>query len=174
MSEKPQKFSIEEIKKVPPDLLLQLINRAKRKLKDNDTMQRVFQEREVPIEILDLIPMCFGDLDVSARTEHGVITFNYKLLCDGDFDKDLGYVVHEVTHALDQCFGEKPTRSADDGEYLENPSEIAGFQNQVEFMADEFGKDEAEDYVDHLLEHHDYDGKDAHRKKQELMEEVSS
>jgi hypothetical protein len=173
MPDKKEKFSLEEVKAIPPEVLLKLINRAKQYLKKNEVMQRAFKKHGVDIEWLDLFPMMFGDLDVSARTEHGVVILNYKLLCDGDFFKDFGYLCHEGVHQLQQMFGDKPTRSADDGEYLDNPAEIEGFQTQIEYIADEFGKNEAEEYVDHLLDHHDYDGKDAKDKKQELMEMVS-
>ena len=174
MPEKKEKFTVEEVKKIPPAVLLKLIDRAKQYLKKNEVMQKVCQEWEMPIEWIDILPVMFGDLDVSARTEHGVVILNYKLLCDGDFFKDYGYLIHEMTHQAQQIMGDRPTKSADDGEYLDNPFEIEGFQNQIEYIADEFGKDEANKYVDNLLDHHDYEGKEAEDKKEELMDEVSS
>lgn len=131
------------------------------------------KENGVDIDFIDLIPMKFGDLDVSARTEKGVITLNYKLLCDDDFYKDLGYLVHESEHYFQQCFGDGPTKGSDDGNYLDNPYEEEAFQKQVEFMANEFGENEAENYVDHLLEHHDItDKEEKEEKKEELMARV--
>jgi hypothetical protein len=112
----------------------------------------------------------FSDLDVSAKTVKGVVYLNYKLLCDGDFYKDYGYLTHEYTHALQQCTGKGPTKGSDDGEYLDNKYEVEGFQNQVEYMANEFGEDEAEDYVDNLLEHHEITNKkEKAKKKDQLM-----
>lgn len=161
---------LEEVKKIPPNLLLRLINKAKHYLKNDPTMQRICEENNVDVNFIDLIPIKFGDLDVSARTEKGVITLNYKLLCDGDFYKDLGYLCHEIRHYFQQCFGDRPTQGSDDGDYLDNKFEQEAFKDQVEFMANEFGENEAEQYVDHLLKHHEItDKKEYKHKKDELM-----
>lgn len=162
---KKDKISLEEVKKIPPKLLLRMIDRAKKYLKRDETMQRVFEDFDLDINELDLVPMTFADLDVSAKCDHAVIYLNYKLLCDGDFTKDLGYLVHEVTHWAQQTSGDGPTQGADDGEYLKNPFEQEGFANQVEFIANHEGEEKAEEYVDDLLEHHEVKGK---KKKDEL------
>jgi hypothetical protein len=168
--ETEDKLSLEEVKNIPPRFLLRLIDHAKEFLKSNDTMLRMFEEYDVPIEMLDLMPIAFADLDVSAKTVKGVVYLNYKLLCDGDFGKDYGYLIHELIHVLQQTTGSGPTKGSDDGEYLDNEYEVESFQNQVEFMANEFGEDEAEEYVDNLLEHHEIDDKKEHKhKKEELM-----
>ena len=70
------KYSIEDIKKVPPKTLLKLIDRAKKYLKQNSVMKDVCKEYGADINDIDLIPIRFGDLDVSARTEKGIITLN--------------------------------------------------------------------------------------------------
>src|SRR5579885_2201031 len=159
-------FSLHEAKNLPPKFLLQLINKAKKYLKNDKVMIKMFNAKKININLLDLVPMRFGDLDVSARTEAGIITLNYKLLCDGDFYKDISYLVHEVDHWLDQCFNDGPTKGSNDGNYLDNPYEQKAFQNQVEFMANEFGEHEAEKYVDHLLKHHEItDKKEKEEKK---------
>jgi uncharacterized protein YxeA len=94
-------------------------------------------------------------------------------LTDGDFFKDFSYGVHEMTHWLQQTTGTKATKSSDDGSYLDNPYEQEGFQNQVEFIADQFGDQEAEQYVDDLLEHHEVeDKKEVKEKKETLMAKV--
>jgi hypothetical protein len=172
MPDEKQKFTIEEIKQIPPQMLMRLLNRMKAELKKNPIMQRIFEEYDTDISELDLVPMCFADIDVSAKCDHGVLYFNYKLLCDGDFEKDYSYAIHETTHWLQQCSGDKPTKSADDGEYLNNPYEIEGFQNQVEYLADEYGEREAEKYVDKLLDHHELEGQKAEKKKDELLDQV--
>jgi len=168
-----KKLPIEKVKKIPPKTLLKLINKMKEFLKTHPIVVDMFKEYDIPIEELDLIPMKFGDLDVSARTDHGIITFSYKLLCDGNFFKDYMYAVHEITHFLQQTTGDKPTQGADDGDYLENPFEQEGFQRQIEYVDDMFGGHEAENYVEHLLDHHDVkDSKDREDKKETLMEMV--
>ena len=167
MSDKQQKFTVEEVKKIPPQMLMRLLNRMKIELKQNPIMQRIFDEYDTDISELDLVPMCFADIDVSAKCDHGVLYFNYKLLCDGDFEKDYSYAIHETTHWLQQCSGDKPTKSADDGDYLRNPFEQEGFQNQVEYLAEEFGEPEAEKYVEKLLDHHEVSSK---KEKNELTD----
>lgn len=164
---------LKEIKNIPPKVLQRMINQMKKELKKDETMQRVFREYNLDIKELDLVPMMFSDLDVSAKTDHGVIYFNYKLLADGDFNKDYGYAVHEVVHYCQQTTGDGPTKGADDGEYLENPFEQEGFQHQLEYMAKEFGEDEAEEYVDDLLKHHEVKKKkDKEELKEVLLEKV--
>lgn len=166
-------MSMEKIKELSPETLLGLIARMKKFLKKHPIVIKMFKEYDVPIEELDLIPMKFDDLDVSARTDHGIITFNIKLLADGDFHKDYMYAVHEIEHFLQQTTGDGPTQGAEDGDYLENPYEQEGFQRQIEYLDDMYGEDEAENYVDHLLDHHEVkDSDEREEKKEKLMEKV--
>lgn len=167
------KITIEQAKKIPPKTLLKLINRMKKFLKKHPIVIDMFKEYDVPIDELDLIPMRFGELDVSARTDHGIITFSFNLLCDGDFFKDYMYAVHEITHFLQQTTGNKPTQGAEEGDYLENPFEQEGFQKQIEYVDDMYGENEAEEYVEHLLDHHKVkDSDERDDKKEKLMELV--
>jgi len=167
---KTHEIPLETVKKMSPKTLLGLINKAKEYLKKDPTMQRICEENGVEVDFIDQIPTYFADLDVSARTDHGVVYLNYKLLCDGDFYKDLSYLPHEYTHYFQQCFGDKPTKGSDDGNYLDNEFEQGAFQNQVEFIANEFSEEEAERYVDHLLKHHKItDHKEKKEKKDDLM-----
>lgn len=164
---------ISTIKKMPPQFLDRIIEKLREYLKKNEIVQRMFKEYSADINEIDYIPMKFGDLDVSAKTDHGIIIFNYNLLSDGDFFKDFSYGVHEITHYLQQTCGKKPTQSSDDGSYLDNPFEQEGFKNQIEYIAEEFGDDEAEKYVDHLLDHHEIDSKTERKDKtEELMSQV--
>ena len=166
-------ISLNKARSISPKTLLKLINRAKKHLKDNKTIREMCKEYSIDTSILDIIPIKFGDLPVSARTEKGIITLNYKLLCDGDFFKDYHYLCHEIQHWLDQCLGERPTKGADEGSYLDNEAEQKGFQAQLEYIDDTFGKDEADTYVEHLLDHHKVDDdQDRKEKKEVLMEKV--
>lgn len=163
---------IKNPKKLPPHFLLRLINKAKQELKKNEVMKRVCKEYGQDIDIIDIIPTTFADLDVSAQTNHGIVYLNFKLLKDGDFSKDFGYLVHEYSHVMQQYFNDKPTKGSDDGDYLDNPYEEEAFQNQIEYMAEEFGDKEAEKYVDHLIEYHDVAKKEIKDKKETLMAKV--
>lgn len=168
------KISIEQAKKISPTVLLKLINRAKKYIKNNDVFKDMCKEWKVSPDIIDVIPIKFGELDVSARTAHGIITLNYKLLCDGDFFNNYHYICHEVEHYLQQCYGDHPTPGADNGDYLHNPAEQEGFQRQIQYIDDQFGKEEAENYVDHLLDHHDKDGKERKELENVLMDKVAN
>jgi hypothetical protein len=173
MPSKPEKIPLSQVKKLPYKSLSRMIKKMREYLKKNEVVQKMFKEYDVDIEEIDYIPMMFGNLDVSAKTDHGVIIYNYRLLTDGDFFEDFSYGVHEMTHWLQQTTGDKATRSSDDGSYLDNPYEQEGFQNQVQYIADQFGKDEAEEYVDDLLEHHEVDSKkEIQEKKETLMSKV--
>lgn len=173
MSDKKEKIPLSIVKKMPYSALNRMIKKMREFLKKDGVVQEMFKEYGVDIEEIDLIPMRFGKLDVSAKTDHGVIIFNYKLLTDGDFFKDFSYGVHEMTHWLQQTTGDKPTQSSDDGSYLDNPFEQEGFQNQVEYISNMFGEDEAEEYVDDLLEHHEIDDEEeAEEKKETLLSKV--
>jgi hypothetical protein len=173
MPTKMEKIPMSKVRQLPYRTLNRLLKRMRETLKKDETVQKMFKEFEVEIEEIDFIPMKFGKLDVSAKTDHGILIFNWKLLCDADFLEDYSYGVHEITHWLQQTTGTKPTQSADDGSYLDNPFEQEGFQNQVEYIAKHQGDDEAEKYVDDLLEHHEVeDKKEIKEKKETLMAKV--
>lgn len=172
-AEDKEKIPLSEVKKLPYKSLNRMIKKMREYLKQNEVVQQMFKDYDVDISELDLIPIMFGNLDVSAKTDHGIIILNYRLLTDGDFFKDFSYGVHEMTHWLQQTTGSKATKSSDDGSYLDNPYEQEGFQNQVEYISDQFGDDEAEKYVDDLLEHHEVDDKkEVEEKKEILMSKV--
>lgn len=165
---KEEKIPLSQVKKLPYKSLNRMIKKMREYLKKSEVVQAMFKEYGVEIEEIDYIPMMFGNLEVSAKTDHGIIIYNYRLLTDGDFFKDFSYGVHEMTHWLQQTTGNKATKSSDDGNYLDNPYEREGFTNQVEYIADQFGKGEAEKYVDDLLDHHEVDS----TKKRDELESI--
>lgn len=169
-----KKLTVEQVKKLSPAVRAKLVTRLKNFLKQDATMVSVFKKYDTSINEIDLIPMCFADIDVSARTDHGIILLNYKLLCDGDFFKDFGYGVHEITHYLQQTTGTKPTKSSDDGSYLDNPNEVEGFQHQIAWLADMFGEGEANEYAEQVTCHHDMEGEEKEEKIDELKEKVEA
>jgi hypothetical protein len=169
MDSKKHKISLEKIKKLPYKSLYRMISKAKKFLKKDKTMIDIFKKYGEDVDIIDVIPTMFGDLDVSAKTDHGIVILNYKLLSDGDFFKDYSYLIHEYTHWAQQCLGKKATKSSDDGEYLDNKYEQEGFQNQIQYISNHFGDDEAEKYVDHLLKYHEVDSKKEFKNKKETL-----
>jgi len=152
---------------------LQIIQRMKNQLKNHHVVKRMFQEWDADIELLDLMPMAFADLEVSARTDHGIIYFNSNLLKDG-FDNDDHYMVHELTHGLQQCFGDHPTTGGSDGDdYVSNKYEVEGFQNQTEYLSDEYNDTTAERYVERVLDHHKLHGTKRKHRKDVLLQLAS-
>lgn len=165
--------TIEQIKEIPHKDLLKVIDKVRARIKKHPIVEKMFKDYGVDIDELDLVPMCFSDLEVSARTDHAIIYFNYKLLADNDFEMDDHYMIHELVHYLQQTTGDRPTKGADDGVYLDNEYEVEGFQNQTEYLAETRSKDEAESYVNQVLDHHDVNNKkEREKRKRELMKLV--
>ena len=162
---KHEKIPLKIVKKMPYAMLNRMIKKMRNYLKKDEVVQKMFKEYGVDIEEIDYIPMMFGNIDVSAKTDKGVIIFNYRLLCDGDFSKNYSYGTHEMCHFLRQTTGNKPTQSSNDGNYLQNPYEQEAFTNQVEYIDEQFGEEKAEKYVEDLLEHHEVEDK---KEKDEL------
>ncbi len=92
-AQKEKEIPIEKVKRLPYPILNRMIKKMREYLKKNEVVQKAFEEYNVNILEIDYIPMMFGDLDVSAKTDHGVIIYNYKLLTDGDFFKDVGFCI---------------------------------------------------------------------------------
>ena len=168
-SRSEEKIPLHIARKLPYRTLARMINKAKKYLLTDPTWQKVCEEYSEEPDIIDLIPTMFGDLKVSAKTDHGVVILNYQLLTDGDFFKDYSYLIHEYTHWFQRCYGKEATQSSNDGDYLDNPFEQEGFSNQVKYIADQFGEPEAEKYVDNLLEHHQVEDEDEVKKKKEVL-----
>lgn len=157
------------LRDMPFITLKRLIDQAKEKLQSDPVIVQMFDEYGADIEELKYIPTYFKDLDVSAKTDHGVVYLNYALLDDGFSEKQYSYLVHEYSHWLQQTYGNKPTKSSKKDKYLDNEFEIEGFQNQIEYLANKFDNDTAENYVNNLLNHHKIPQKNKEDKKDELM-----
>ena len=153
---------------------LKILERVRNRVKKHPVIQEMFDEYGISLDEIDLIPMAFADLDVSARTAHGILYFNRKLREDDGFENDDHYMVHEITHWLQQTTGDKPSKGAGHGNYLDNEDEIEGFQNQVEFLSDTRGNGEPEKYVNQVLDHHAVNEKNERKERRdELMEAVA-
>jgi hypothetical protein len=170
-----KKLSPEEIRAIPKAELRKMIDKVRSRIKNNEIVQNMFKEYDVNLDEIDLVPIAFADLDVSARTDHAIIYLNYRLLSDGSFENNDHYLIHELTHYLQQTTGTKPTKGADDGNYLDNEYEKEGFQNQTEYISETRGDDVAEKYVEKVLDHHEVnDKKERNKRKLELLNLASS
>lgn len=148
--------------------LLQLLDKAKKELKKSDTIQKLCEEHGVSTDYIDLVPMTFTDLDVSARTDKGIIYFNTQLI-DDFIEKHLHYMAHELTHNFQQCFGDGPTTGSQGEDYLDNKYEIEGFQTQTEYITETRDDEAADEYIDQVLDHHDVPKSDRKQRKDELL-----
>lgn len=152
--------------------LLPLLQELKDTLKKTKTIQDMCSEYGVDVDFIDLVPMAFADLDVSARTDKGCIYFNYDLLENG-FDhfieENSHYGAHELMHMFQQCFSDGPTQGSDDESYLDNEYEQEGFQAQTEYLSETRDDEEAEEYIEKVLDHHDVKGKEREERKKDLL-----
>lgn len=163
------KLSLEEVKKIPHNKLFEIINKVRQRIKNHPTIQKMLGEYGLETDEIDFIPMCFADLDVSARTDHAIIYFNYKLLEDGDFENDDHYMVHEITHYFQQTSGNGPTQGSEDSDYLDNKEEIEGFQNQTEYLSETRDDHTAEDYIEMVLDHHEVNDENERNKRKDKL-----
>jgi uncharacterized FlaG/YvyC family protein len=148
-----------------------IIDNVRGRVKKSPSIIDMFNLAGIDINEIDLVPMCFADLDVSATTDHGIIYFNIKLLDDGDFEKDDHYMAHELQHYCDQCTGTHPTQGSNEGEYLDNPTEIKGFNAQTKFISETRNEAAAEKYIEQVLDHHEVnDNKEREQRKEQLLE----
>ena len=148
---------------------LPVLQKVREKIKESDVVADLCKEYGVGLDYIDLIPMAFVDLEVSARTEKGCIYFNTELL-DGGFESDDHYMAHEIVHHFQQCFGDGPTRGSENSEdYLDNEYEQEGFQAQTEYLSETRDDESAVDYVEQVLEHHDVNEGDKAKRRKDLL-----
>jgi hypothetical protein len=150
---------------------LELINQIKDKIKNNHLIKDMLKENNIDFDFLDLTPMWFMDLDVSARTQHGVIYFSNKLLDKPDqLDH---YALHEFSHVIQQTLGSKPTQGSGNGDYLDNKFEQEAFRNQTEYLSETRSPEVAENYIDKVLDHHEVDSKKEREKRKKKLLQLS-
>ncbi len=149
--------------------LLPLLDMIKAEIKKSDTVKDMCKEHGVELDYIDLVPMAFADLDVSARTDKGCIYFNYKLI--DDFLQDhLHYCVHELKHNFQQCYGDGPTEGSSDDDYLDNEFEQEGFQAQTEYIDEKSGPKAADNYIEKVMDHHEVPKEDRKDRKDQLLQ----
>jgi hypothetical protein len=160
-------------KGLPHKKLLPIIEKIRKKVLNHDVVKDIFDKYNLDKEEINLIPICFAKIPVSARTDHGIIYINIDLLKDDDFENNNDhYLAHEVTHFAQQTTGTKPTPGSDDDNYLDNPVEQEGFQNQTKYISDTKGEEEAEEYIEKVLDRHrdnSVDDKKRNNRKENLL-----
>lgn len=154
-----------------PQVYLHYLQTIKDQLKTDPVVVDMCREHKFDPQDLDLVPVRFGDIDVSARTDRGVITLNWKLWEPKLRDQIPSYLVHELEHHIRSS--RTPTQSADDGDYLANPDEQSAFQRQLEFIDNHQGTQQAYKYVDQVLDHHGEMGSERKQTKDILLDKVT-
>lgn len=148
---------------------LPILQKVREKIKKSDVVIDLCKEYGVEVDYIDLIPMAFLDIEVSARTDKGCIYFNYALLDDG-FENDDHYMAHEIVHHFQQCFGDGPTEGSSGSEdYLDNEYEQEGFQAQTEYLSETRDDEAAVDYIEQVLDHHDVTEDDKAKRRKDLL-----
>lgn len=147
---------------------LNLINGIKERLKEDPVVKKSFDKHGVSVDEIDYIPVTFADLEVSARTDHGIVYLNRDLLETPE--RIDHYLVHEFTHYAQQTTGDGPTKGSTDDTYLDNAAEKEGFQTQTEYISETRGDDAAKQYVDKVLEHHEVPDKERKERREELLQ----
>lgn len=153
-------------KGIPHELLAPKLEKLKKKVFKHEVVQDLLEKYNIDRAELDLVPMCFAKIPVSARTDHGVIYINVDLAEDGNMEEDDHYIPHEFTHYCQQTTGDKPTPGTTKDDYLDSPVEQEGFQNQTKYIADTKGKEEAVEYIDQVLDHHSKDNTDDKKREE--------
>ncbi len=151
---------------------IQLLSDIKDELKSNDIAKELCKKYDFDIDIIDGIPIEFADeLDASAKTINSKILLSDELM-DAPFEKVMRYAIHELVHALQHMQRHGKEDPYKDHDYLDRPDELEAFQHQIQYESDAVGKEQAEDYVDDLLDYHEVPEDEKTEKKDELLDKV--
>lgn len=151
---------------------LKIIDRARKVVKKSDSVREIFQKYDLNIDEIDDIPVCFADIDVSARTEKGIIYLNESFR---DKEKDIpNYLAHEMTHYAQQTTGDGPTKGSTDDTYLDNEYEQEGFRVQTKYLSETEGDTVAKKYIDKVLRYHEVPKSEKKEKQQQLLQLASN
>lgn len=139
------------------ELIEQVINL----LKEQPVVKTMFDRFEIDPEYIHKIQIKFGPIDVSAKATREGITINEKFLEDGNVVDDLHYIVHELVHALQYLAGYvDKVKVLKFEHYLDNPLELQAFREQIRFIKDYKGQEQADEYLNDLLDFHGIDGEE--------------
>lgn len=149
----------------------QTIRRILDFLKSSAVVKGMFEKYDVPLSYMTKIIVEFAPLDVSAKTKDCIIYINSDFLADLEFSDHIHYIVHEMCHVLQQMTHDPKDLVKPNLDYLDMPTEMEAFQCQIAFMKEFYSDEVAEDYVEQLLDFHQYEGKEKEKKRKNLMGE---
>jgi hypothetical protein len=149
----------------------ELIAKMRAAVKKDSAVKAKFMEYGVSLNEIDTVPICFCELDVSAKTKNRKIYLNQSMLSrENVFEFAMPYAIHEVCHLAQQISGASLNKSKTD-DYLDKPSEVSAFQLQVDYKKRHEGPEKANEYVDKLLDYHDIKGPERKEKAKQLLDE---
>ena len=147
-----------------------LIIKLKRALQKEQSFIDKCKEYDRDPSFVEDVHISFEPLDVSAKTVNGRVYLNEKLFDGGDWDDQMRYCIHECVHVAQQEAGVVDGKVEKDS-YLDDENEQEAFQVQLEYM-DEHTPEEIQEYLEHLLDHHDIKGKERKEKIKELTKDI--
>jgi hypothetical protein len=155
-------FTLREIFKALSEIRAALLN--------DEIAMDICSEAGEDESILEAVPIYFEEMDVTAKTVSGKIMLNPALI-DEPFIIMMRYVIHELVHVMQHLDGKKRDKD-DDGNYLDKETEEAAFKRQIEFDMEHRTEKDVGEYIDGLLEYHDFPEKKREEKEEELKEFV--
>ena len=156
-------FTLREIFKALSEIRVSLLN--------DEIAKDICEEAGEDIGLLEVVPIMFEDMDVTAKTVSGKIVLNPALI-DEDSPVMMRYIIHELVHVLQHLDGVTGNDDDNSGNYLDKKTEEEAFKRQIEFDAKHRSEDEADEYIEGLLEYHDFPKKKREEKEEELKEFV--
>ena len=145
-----------------------IIKQMREVAKKDPKLKKKFKEYGVDINDIDNVHIEFCPLEVSAKTKHMRIYLNDKMLDKMEFKEICSYAIHELIHYLQQKT-HNVHKNDMNKDYLDLETEEEAFKTQIDFKKRNEGKEEAEEYTNDLLDHHDYKGQKRKEKKKELI-----
>lgn len=151
-----------------------LILKFKKDVKTQPVYLDLCKKYDEDIDVIDDVKISFLPLDVSAKTINGQIIINESLLTDEDWVGVERYFIHELTHVFQQKHN-KVQGVVDREDYLDDKNEQEAFQAQIKFMDDNGdSEEEIQEYLEHLLDHHNIKGKERKEKIKKLTKDIEN
>jgi len=147
-----------------------LVSEIKETMLKDDIVKKILKEFKLDEDIVEGFSIIFDeDLDVTAKTINGEVSLN-KDLMSKSFDTIMRYVIHEFVHVCQHIKNQKSKakKSDKDHGYLENEEEIEAFKWQVLFDSEENGKKSVHEYLEELMDFHDFPDSKREDKIEEL------
>ena len=146
------------------------IKHIKELVKKDDIYRKKCEEYGDDVDFIDDVNISFGPIDVSAKTINGEIILNERLYNE-DIIKQVFYALHELNHVQQQSHNLVHGKT-DKADYLDDENEQEAFGTQISYMCEHMTAEEVQDYIEHLLDHHDINGEERKEKAKKIVDEM--